>query len=607
MEHNRMKKQITKGLLGMMAVGSLTACVNDSYDMSKDIDMTMQLGTEGLQIKLGNTERINLKDILEIDDEEAIEEDKNGLFYLVKEGETDVSYNVRRVNTEVDVATLSPKIKMVDIPQSTPSFTVPAGKVYKGQGMASEKKPFHLDFYDVDKEVVSLKRIEPAGSTINFRVYLDVVSNNPNHKFIIGDIKDLVVELPYFIKSNDAKGGKLKLKDGTYNSGHIEFGPYKLDAFEADGELGIKPERQPNNKNKIDLFDDIQFSGSASLKAASSFTMKGGDQVNLQMTVKFDGQPGNVKPNTILVEFGEVTGCYDPDIDPKINPIDVASDLPDFLDDDEVTINVNNPTVRFDVDMTKIPSDLEFSGNISSWKDNTKTASVRIPESKGFAYIQRNCPNTLYFYQGNEPYDPAGETAVGDLYQISNLNQLVEKIPDEIRVDLGKNAVHIKPNTLSTIEFGRTYSTAAKYFVWVPFQFDKGLKVVYSDSTKSFKDDLEDYSAEGAELTANVTSTVPLEMLASIIPLDKQGKEITTIHVSKANISAGKDDGVGSTEKIAMDVVFTKPDDLKKLDRMKFRIEAKSNEAGGKLTSKQFVEVNDMRIKLKGAVIADFN
>ena len=53
-------KQWAKVCLALSLGLPLTACVDDSYDASKDIDMTMGLGSQGLQLKLGNTENIML-------------------------------------------------------------------------------------------------------------------------------------------------------------------------------------------------------------------------------------------------------------------------------------------------------------------------------------------------------------------------------------------------------------------------------------------------------------------------------------------------------------------------------------------------------------------
>ena len=48
----------------------LNSCMDDSYDIDK-VDLTMKLRTDGLGAPLGNTEKIMLDDILDIDDSEV--------------------------------------------------------------------------------------------------------------------------------------------------------------------------------------------------------------------------------------------------------------------------------------------------------------------------------------------------------------------------------------------------------------------------------------------------------------------------------------------------------------------------------------------------------
>lgn len=99
-----MRKQVARGLMCLAAGLTLSACTDDSYDLSKDIDMTMAIGSEGLQMKLGTTEKIMLGDLLEVDDEEMFGEDQTGLFYLTMKKNADFDFNVDPVTTKINEA-----------------------------------------------------------------------------------------------------------------------------------------------------------------------------------------------------------------------------------------------------------------------------------------------------------------------------------------------------------------------------------------------------------------------------------------------------------------------------------------------------------------------
>lgn len=47
-------------LLATLLLGTATSCFDDSYDLKKDIDMTINVGGENLSFPVGNTEKVTL-------------------------------------------------------------------------------------------------------------------------------------------------------------------------------------------------------------------------------------------------------------------------------------------------------------------------------------------------------------------------------------------------------------------------------------------------------------------------------------------------------------------------------------------------------------------
>lgn len=84
---------------GMLCAGTtllFTGCIDDSYDLDK-VDLTMKLNTDGLGVKLGNTDLIALADIL--DEDETVKTEANGLYYLVKDGTSNFNVKVDNMTT----------------------------------------------------------------------------------------------------------------------------------------------------------------------------------------------------------------------------------------------------------------------------------------------------------------------------------------------------------------------------------------------------------------------------------------------------------------------------------------------------------------------------
>ena len=59
------KVNTLQGLLVLSLLGT-TACVDDAYDLSKDVDMTITVGGENLSIPGSNTDLITLEKIFDI-------------------------------------------------------------------------------------------------------------------------------------------------------------------------------------------------------------------------------------------------------------------------------------------------------------------------------------------------------------------------------------------------------------------------------------------------------------------------------------------------------------------------------------------------------------
>ena len=162
-------KQWAKVCLALSLGLPLTACVDDSYDASKDIDMTMGLGSQGLQLKLGNTENIMLADLLEED--ENLKTDAQHTYYLIESGRTNVNFSVDRMNAYIDNAVLSPALEVLNysklqelIPAAAGSLNVPEGFVYQINNLTADNS-MNFKFDNISSVVKQVKSITPAAGT----------------------------------------------------------------------------------------------------------------------------------------------------------------------------------------------------------------------------------------------------------------------------------------------------------------------------------------------------------------------------------------------------------------------------------------------------------
>ena len=228
-----------------------------------------------------------------------------------------------------------------------------------------------------------------------------------------------------------------------------------------------------------------------------------------------------------------------------------------------------------------------------------------MPETRKAEFL-KNKQNYVYVSQDSTPYDPTGLNTSATKYQVSNLGDLINQLPDYIKVDVSGKQIKVKDEP-ATIQLGKNYNASLGYKIFVPFQFNNGLKIVYRDSTNSLNEDLQDYQAEGLAIKATAYSTVPLDLSATVYPVDVNGDEIPGIQVDNVMIKASTDGTTEQATEMEVSVKLTNPKDLQKVDRFLFRVSADANQSNLSLNSQQYLRFDNVRLQLKGKVIADFN
>ena len=540
-----------------------TGCIDDSYDLSKDIDLTVGLGGDGLAVRLGNTEPIKLDNILDVD--QSVKLDGMNRYYLVEDGTTEVSFDVPNVSTHVSRSLINTSYHVIDyatartqfeqeygvsVPDGT-TFAVPSG--FKVSGMAEGQSHVKLNVSNVHEAIVQLQSVKVQPVHLMLRVENRSAANM---KFDITGMDNLRVKLPQMLELAGTSNGRL---EGTIN-------------FTTTAQFNIGPSD----------YADVNFSVTANEHDPSA-------DANVVVTT--------------------ATGRFNPEIAPDVDPINVAESLPHFLQDEAVSLPVTNPTVRFEADMTDIPADLNFSALLTAEKAGKADVKLNLP-AQGKATLQTGRPNTLYFYQGTAPYDPQQAVpATAQTHQVNNIASLINPLPDDIRINIGGGRVQVPNDKSYTIELGRNYTSEARYAVFVPFEFSHGLTIVYNDSTNSMNDDLKDYSAEGVRINAKVENTIPLALVGSIRAVDVNGNELPGIRFSEVSIQAGNGDETPVVTDVVVEAKLDNPDDLKRVDRFFFNVHAASGEttATHTLVSTQYLRLTDVRLRLTGRVTANLN
>ena len=632
-----MANPLLKHLLvtGMLCAGTallFTGCMDDSYDLNK-VDLTMKLKTDGLGVKLGNTDLIALADI--IDEDETVKAEANGLYYLVKDGTTNFSVKVDNMTTSFNDTKLdmnAPVLSYDDVYEQlrdagypvTHGSTLPIPADFEMHGSAEGDQQVDFSITDV-KDVKQVKTIDLQKSKVALRLTEANVPASLN--LGVTRLKNIRLYLPKFLGVTDVAAG-WELKEGNvlvynnggtynYNRNNNEICSVYLNKVALD---------QTANQGKVNAANEIELTP-AELKirmtaeqvyfenrAGRELSMNSGDQASVRLDIAV--------PNSVL-NISQVTGIFSPDINPDNERINVSSDLPDFLQDKDVRIVATNPTIRFHADMSTLPVGVNLSGTLKAVKENgtfeggSTTKTVKLDKS----VMEKGLNNYVYYYQGNAAYDPEGAKAGATMVRNTqgNIGDLITELPDYLDVNLKDKQITVKEDYY-TVQLGRDYHVDADYSVFVPFEFDRGLKVVYNDSTDSMNSDLKDLSAIGdLEVSADAYNTIPLELLVGMTAVDVNGNVLPiTFNTDEAHIAPGD----GTTYTMSGEVkqrsgsevmtpikVTAKLEDkdlLSKIDKIRFNIHADAT-GSNKLVSTQYLKLSNIKIKLKADVIADFN
>lgn len=617
MAHSLLKHFFLTGALCAGSALVLSSCIDDSYDLDK-VDLTMGLGSDGLSVTLGNTEKIRLGDLLDLD--ESVKLDGKNTFYLVEDGNTNFDVKVDKVHTNLNSTTLKTNEKVLSYEKarqqlasqgiSIPTGSVlpiPAGQSFTSKAEGDESIDFKVNGITGISHINTLYLQSNNGGIPKVALSITEKRSSSNIKFGVSKLENISITLPEFMHVTHLSNGwtrngrVITCASMDYRMGtpicEVTFDEAFLDATPVNGELQLTPEQL-----------NIHMKGDVTFKSTAAFSMGEHDYADVELHINM-GNEG--------IDVYKVKGVFNPEINPENSVIDIKESLPDFLTDDAVVIKASNPTIRFDANLSSIPVGVQL-GNESQGRHieltaekGTEQKSVNLP----YATIENGKVNTIYYYQGSSPYDPAGQLIAGAQQKATpNLGTLIEKLPDQITVKMDDHRLEVK-NQEYTVELGRNYNATVNYNVFVPFTFDKGFTIVYNDSTDSMNDDLKKYAAKGIEIKAEAQNAVPLDLIVGIEAKDVNGQVIDGIKFNDVTVPAGPDtyddqnEPIATTAPITLEATLADEKLLSKVDKLIFKVHAADNDElqSKTLVSTQYLRLATIKLRLKGGVTADFN
>lgn len=583
---NTKRRPFIATALLLTSLGVTTSCIDNSYDLNKDIDMTVNVGGEHLAIPVGYTEQITLDKIIELDEGDDLQL-VNGEYHLLKSDKID------ETNTSVKMVTVNESSNPIN------SINVLNNVDYSQPGDVTvedieSEGSVNTEAHGIDEAVIeigSLTANTPAKLTLSFEI-------NKTNSISYSDvtIDKMTITFPDFIKFEEGQSG-LNGQVLTISNETLSSSTYTIDLYISKYVFGEK--YGDGNKVKEENGDRIIKIENQKITVKTDVTVH-----QAQGTGSL-----SITPTAILAAMtvSEVNGTIKPDMDVKPTEVELTN-LPDFLQDEEVKLDITNPVFSFKAN-NPLNEEIEMDGIMTGYKNGKVTKTVKIGSGNGGVPIKLkpsgNKQQTISIVRNEKTVVETGATKV----IVPNLNDIIETIPDLISVEL-KPAV--KTDDYYTVNLGQDYVLNSEYNIDIPLSFGSGLKIVYEETIDDFDLDLEDVDIKKAIISITADNTIPLKMEIkneNVSALDVNGNKITDINVTvEGTITESKDGKSIATSQLNINLVSTKEGAISKLDGLFFKVTAIPGQATDvQLLSSQWMQLKDMKLKIPNGIKVDLN
>lgn len=582
MEMN-LKYQAVVGVCALGLVG-LNSClrVDDTYDLDKDIDMTVTVGGN-LTIPGSSTEQIKLNDLLDLEEDGVIQADADGNYRLIQNGE-----------------------------EKTTGVEVPAVNVSMTSGFTGVSKTVNVP--GRDNPGVSGNTDENVTVTFEDDIDINVTENG-----ITSDIKSIKkavtrCEETYLVFAMESDIATAKLKNGY----KIEFPDYikvqSMDeAWKGEGnvlELTAPDGMEITERTEVQfqivevVFEntDAKFTNNENETDNNSITLRGSVKLDGNITAAANGNEGGdvtIKADveSKALNIINVTAVVDPEVDIKVEPI-TLNDLPDFLSDNDVVIDLTDPRIYITL-TNPSPVSVNLSAELCSYKQGKDEQKVTIPtfnipanEKEGYTI----CINQT---------EGATEEGVDLFIPVDGLSDIIKYIPE--RIEMNKIVTEVVQEDI-TVNLGTEYPIVTNYKVDTPLMFGPETAITYNEVIDGWDADLEDMEFERVKATMTVTNAIPLGIELTAVAIDKNGNKLENVDVDlDVKILPGSTDIPTKTN--VEFALTTKDGSIKGLDGIDITVKANSSENTDQetLNENQYMQFTDVKLSLEGGITMDLN
>lgn len=587
-----MTRTITRVAVAAMGVSvamGFGSCIDEDYDLSKDIDMTVQIGSEGFTLPVSDTDPYTLSQILDLDESSSIKCVNAGQYGLA-EGDYVLLQSGKSEPSRVEIE----KISLDGLEGSTTETPLDEFRFFGDDRVTVDvdgaPTRIKIEENDVTRELVSLKSAEMA-VYIEFKIGFR--SDDFSGDAIIEQGFKALFDPSWTLEICDAATASfLRMENGntavftrevavnTASTVTVRLLLTKVDLTKAPGQGLIAP-------GHFRLECDVKTMG----------------QVSIDGTGMQPGQVANLELVTTTIpteaELLSITGVVDPVINIEPTVIDI-NDIPDFLASEENVLDIENPRISFTV-YNSSPVSINLNAVLRAIDKNGSSRIIGLGNENNTDPIVIAADRTTEFVISRKPIAMNGAENI----VVPDLGELIKTIPEQISFE------DIKAKALPeevTMTLGTEFNYECNYDAIIPLAFGADLKLHYTHEELNWDEDLHKYNFNQVLITADVINTLPVNLAPSVVALDRNGNEITDIIADiEGGVTAGS---IGSPAVSPLKISLrSEAANLGELDGVRLVFDGTTDAAhvGDNLNKAQSVEIDNILVKIVGGVTIDLN
>lgn len=599
-------KRILVYTISLLLALSLTACIDDAYDLS-DIDSTVGIKVNDLVVPL-KLDAITLQNLFDIEENSQIKE-INGEYAILEEGSFE-SNSINIPSFKIPAPEIDPISETLDLvsygmgdsqltfTNKSPYISIPDDFCLFDAEIPETSASFNISAQNIDSALV---KIDEIGA--NFIIELFISFSGLDSILNSVELENLVIELPKGLKATASN-------DGNYNSstGLLTYSKLIISDSNFQKKLTLSVSSIDANEAGMEL-------SNGKLLLETSYSISGRLAIygrNLKKPVDTD-KLLNLKQTTYLlnvkfpdddIEVVDFTG----DIRYRYKGIDaspiIIDDLPNLLVQEGTDIRIVNPQIYLSIN-NPLYNDYQLyaTGGIelipTPKSDITFETNLMFDRATNQFCLSPTPPEKMYL---------EGFTFV----EFSNLGDILsgDQLPSKIDIEVVNPEV--PQQTVHNFVLGQSFETVkGSYTFYTPLALTNEAQIHYIDTINGWSDEeLDRLKVDRLDINAKVESNVPVGFKVIAYPIDKSGNEITKngqpIEAILQSIGADGETNDMLQAIANTNVVIEIDGPLIEIDGIILKAILSGAEGNKALKPNQKIKFTDIQLKVTGEYINEF-